>query len=73
MELGNGRQGVILRGDEPWHVTAGSDYWPDDGSKVRKSANAALIADAPFLACEVERLRELCGELVGALKRLTSL
>lgn len=31
-------------------------------------ANAALIADAPYLACEVERLRELCGELVGALE-----
>ena len=34
-------------------------------------ANAALIADAPYLACEVERLRELCGELVGALTELT--
>lgn len=29
------------------------------------------LTDAPYLACEVERLRELCGELVGALTELT--
>ena len=36
-------------------------------------ANAALIADAPYLACEVERLRELCGELVGAISNILEL
>lgn len=35
-------------------------------------ANAALIADAPYLACEVERLRELCGELVKVLDEFVS-
>lgn len=32
--------------------------------------DAALIADAPYLACEVERLRGLCGELVGVLTKV---
>lgn len=40
-------------------------------SEIRK-ANAALIADAPFLACEVERLTVLCGELQSRIKDLES-
>ena len=41
-------------------------------NQVLAMRDARLIADAPFLACEVERLRELCGELVGALEEIVN-
>ena len=34
---------------------------------------ADLIDDAPYLACEVERLTALCGELVGAIENIMRL
>lgn len=40
--------------------------------RQQRLANAALIADAPYLACEVERLRGLCGELVEVLDEFVS-
>ena len=72
-------QGVITAewNGFPWHVATVDmselGWHENDQSKARENGrNAALIADAPFLACEVERLRELCGELVGALEEIVN-
>ena len=62
----------LRRSGLPEHQIHWSEYGECVAEVVHGAENAALIADAPYLACEVERLRELCGELVGALEEIVN-
>lgn len=60
---------LMTRADELSVIVPGREHHADWFRNI-DHPDAALIADAPYLACEVERLAALCGELQSRIKDL---